>query len=80
MFWQHEFLQDEESLHASLDGGAGPGFGFQTSSGDEDAVYVGAGVGLQVGPQFYMNVYYNTDFGRNDDENHTVSVSANIRF
>jgi outer membrane autotransporter protein len=80
VFWQHEFLQDDESLHAALDGGAGPGFNYHTSGGDEDAVYVGAGVGLQVGPQFYMNVYYNADFGRNDDENHTVSVSANIRF
>lgn len=80
VFWQHEFLQDDENIHAALNGGSGPGFNFQTSNDDEDAVFVGAGVGLQVGSRFYMNAYYNADFGRGDDGNHTVSVSANIRF
>ncbi|HSJ04636.1 MAG TPA: autotransporter domain-containing protein [Verrucomicrobium sp.] len=80
VFWQHEFLQDEETLRASLNGGSGPGFDFHTSSPDRDAVFVGAGVGVQVGTQVYFNVYYNADFGRGDDGNHAVSASATFKF
>lgn len=80
VFWQHEFLQDDEDLRASLDGGAGPGFIYRTSMEDRDAVFVGAGVGVQVGTRLYFNVYYNADFGRGDDGNHAVSASMNFKF
>ncbi|WP_265592490.1 autotransporter outer membrane beta-barrel domain-containing protein, partial [Verrucomicrobium sp. BvORR034] len=80
VFWQHEFLQDDETLHARLDGGRGPGFEYRSSNNDRDAVFVGAGVGVQVGTELYFNVYYNADFGRGDDGNHAVSASMNFKF
>jgi outer membrane autotransporter protein len=80
VFWQHEFLQDEETLSTALDGGRGPGFDYRTAESDRDAVFVGAGVGVQVGQSMYFNVYYNADFGRGDDANHAVSASATFRF
>lgn len=80
VFWQHEFLQDDETLHARLDSGRGPGFDYQSSTDDRDAVFVGAGVGVQVGTELYFNVYYNADFGRGDDGNHAVSASMNFKF
>lgn len=79
VFWKHEFLEGSENLRANLDLGRGPGFDFETSSPERDAVYAGAGVGFQIGPRFYGNVYYNADFS-NDDVNHTVSISGSWKF
>ncbi len=78
-FWQHEYLEGGD-ISAQLDSGFGGNFGYQSNEPDKDAVYVGAGLGFQIGPRIYANIYYNADFGRNDDANHTVSVSATIRF
>ncbi|HSJ03476.1 MAG TPA: autotransporter domain-containing protein, partial [Verrucomicrobium sp.] len=80
IFWQHELLQQGDPLRASLDGGAGPTFDFHRRSEERDGVFVGAGVGFQIGSQLYLNLYYNADFGRGDDGNHSVSVSANYKF
>ncbi|QIF03676.1 autotransporter domain-containing protein [Roseimicrobium sp. ORNL1] len=77
-FWQHEFL-DGEDLHARLDGGNGPGFLYEPEGDDKDALYLGAGIGFQIGPRFYGNVYYNVDLGR-EEPNHNVSLSATLRF
>ncbi len=78
-FWQHEYL-DGGAIHAVLDSGFGGGFDYQTEQPDKDAVYLGLGLGFQIGPRMYANVYYNADFGRNDDANHTISVSATFKF
>jgi autotransporter-associated beta strand protein/T5SS/PEP-CTERM-associated repeat protein len=77
-FWQHEYL-DGESLHASLDGGNGPGFLYDPEKDDKDALYLGAGVGFQIGPRLYANIYYNVDLGR-EEPSHNVSLSATVRF
>jgi outer membrane autotransporter protein len=77
-FWQHEFL-DGEDLHASLNGGSGPGFLYEPEENDKDALYLGAGVGFQFSPRFYANIYYNVDLGR-EEPSHNVSLSATIRF
>ncbi len=78
-FWQHEYL-DGGDISAQLDSGFGGSFGYQTEEPDRDAVYIGAGLGFQIGPRFYANLYYNAEFGRNDDANHTISVSATVKF
>ncbi|TLD71590.1 autotransporter domain-containing protein [Phragmitibacter flavus] len=77
-FWQHEFL-DGDSLNASLDGGNGPDFTYESERDDKDALFIGAGLGLQIGQRFYANLYYNADLGRNDP-NHNVSISATVKF
>lgn len=78
-FWQHEFL-DGGSTNARLNGGSGPAFTHTFSDPDEDSIYFGAGLGFQMGSNFYMNLYYNLDLGRREDEAHSVSVSATVRF
>ncbi|WP_170156928.1 autotransporter domain-containing protein [Roseimicrobium gellanilyticum] len=80
VFWQHEFLQDGTSLRSRLDSGAGPAFDYLSEDRDEDAIFAGGGIGMQVGPEFYANVYYNAEFGRGDDVNHTISVNATLKF
>ena len=78
-FWQHEFLDGDE-ISAALDSGFGPAFTHETSGPDEDSVYLGAGVGFQIGANFYGNIYYNADLGRNGQDSHTVSISGTWRF
>ncbi len=80
VFWQHEYLQNGEDLTASLAGGKGADFVYQTQSGEKDSVFLGAGVGFQINSQIYANLYYNADFGRSDATNHTLSISVNLRF
>uniref|UniRef100_UPI002240F000 autotransporter outer membrane beta-barrel domain-containing protein n=1 Tax=Verrucomicrobium sp. BvORR034 TaxID=1396418 RepID=UPI002240F000 len=77
-FWQHEYL-DGGSLNASLNGGQGPAFLYDMERNEKDALFLGAGIGLQVGPRFYANLYYNVELGR-EDPNHRVSLSATWRF
>jgi outer membrane autotransporter protein len=79
-FWQHEFLQDGETFHAALDGGAGPGFDYVTEDPERDALFAGAGLNLLVGSHFSTSVFYHAEFGRTDDVNHTVSVNASWKF
>ncbi|WP_170157520.1 autotransporter domain-containing protein [Roseimicrobium gellanilyticum] len=78
-FWQHEFLDGDE-ISSALDSGFGPDFTHETSGPDEDSIYIGAGIGFQIGARFYGNIYYNVDLGRHDEENHTVSISATLKF
>jgi len=77
-FWQHEFL-DGETMNSNLDGGNGPGFAYTGEEQEKDSMYLGAGLGVQVGENFYTNLYYNVDLGR-DDPNHNVSVSATLKY
>lgn len=79
-FWQHEFMQDSEAIHSTLDGGSGPGFDYLTTERDRDTLFVGGGLGIQIGPRFYASLYYNVDFGADDEMIHTVSVNANWSF
>lgn len=78
-FWQHEYLDGDE-ISAALDSGFGPAFTHETQGPDKDSVYIGAGVGIQIGNRFYGNIYYNVDLGRNEEANHTVSISATWKF
>lgn len=79
-FWQHEFMQDGQGIHSSLDDGSGPAFDYVMAEPDRDRLFIGAGLGLQLGPRFYANLYYNADFGHGDDVIHTVSMNANWSF
>lgn len=79
-FWEHEFLQGGENLNASLNGGSGPAFSYVTEEPGKDAMYVGAGLNFKFGESFTTSAYYHANFGRNDDAQHTVSVSANWKF
>ncbi|TLD72462.1 autotransporter domain-containing protein [Phragmitibacter flavus] len=78
-FWQHEYL-DGGSVNATLDSGNGPSFTHTFSNQEKDSFFLGAGLGFQMGTRFYANLYYNLDLSRRDEENHTVSISATIRF
>jgi outer membrane autotransporter protein len=78
--WQHEFMQDGDTLSSALDGGAGPAFDYLTENPGRDSLDAGVALGLQIGPRFYTNLFYNAEFGRTPAANHTVGVSASWKF
>lgn len=80
LFWQHEFLDNSRSIGASLDGGAGPSFDYQTDIPDRDSVFAGAGLAAQLGEKWNAFFYYNTDFGRQDFLSHAISAGLGLRF
>lgn len=80
MLWQHEFLNDSRNINSSLDGGDGPGFGYQTTAPGRDSVFAGAGVSAQIGKDWNTFLYYNADFGRQDYIAHMVSAGVGWRF
>ena len=77
-FWQHEFL-DGDGFRSSLDSGAGPDFNYDPERDKKDSLFIGAGIGFQVGARFYANLYYNVDVGR-DEPSRNVSISATMKF
>ncbi|RBP44412.1 uncharacterized protein YhjY with autotransporter beta-barrel domain [Roseimicrobium gellanilyticum] len=79
-FWQHEFMQGGESIHATLDGGNGPAFNYITETPDKDAIYAGVGVNALFGDHFSTSLYYHANFGRNEDAEHTISLNVNWKF
>ena len=80
MFWQHEFLENPRNIGATLDGGNGQSFGYTTSTPDRDAVFAGAGIIGQFGPNWNAYFYYNADFGRQDFVSHAISTGLNFKF
>lgn len=80
MLWQHEYLNGPRTIGASLDGGAGSGFDYLTAAPGRDAVYAGAGVTAQFGPNWNANLFYNADFGRQDYISHMVSGGLTWEF
>jgi outer membrane autotransporter protein len=79
-FWQHEFLQDGDTLHARLAGGSGPGFDYLTDEPERDAFFIGGGVNIQVETTFFGGLFYHAEIGRTDEVNHTISVNASWKF
>lgn len=80
MFWQHEFLNNPRTISSSLDGGAGPGFGYETSAPARDSVFAGAGLTSQFGPNWNAFFFYNADFGRQDYLGHYISGGLGLKF
>ena len=80
MLWQHEYLNGPRTIGASLDGGAGSSFDYLTAAPGRDAVYAGAGVTAQFGPNWNANLFYNADFGRQDYISHMVSGGLTWEF
>jgi outer membrane autotransporter protein len=80
MFWQHEFLNNPRNIASSLDGGSGPGFGYETSAPARDSVFAGAGISARFGDRWNAYVYYNADFGRQDYLSHIISAGLGFKF
>ena len=79
LFWQHEYLQGNENLHAALNGGNGPSFNYLTSTPGRDAFDAAIGVGIQWAHNLTTSVYYNTSVGSGTNIN-MVSVTVNWKF
>jgi outer membrane autotransporter protein len=77
--WQHEYLDEDRTIHATLDNGAGPSFAVAAQRAGRDAVFGGAGVNLTFG-RFGAYVFYNPEFGSDDLVSHTVSGGIRLRF
>jgi len=80
MFWQHEFLNNARNLNASLDGGNGAAFDFETTDPYRNSVFAGAGVTAQFGKHLSGSVFYNINFGSQTYQNNMVSAGLNFSF
>ncbi|MDX2081353.1 MAG: autotransporter domain-containing protein [Terrimicrobiaceae bacterium] len=80
MFWQHEFLQNPTLIGASLNGGGGPGFNYETETPDRDSIFAGAGLSAQFGERWNAFFYYNTSFGNQQYLNHSISAGLGWKF
>lgn len=78
--WQHEFFRNNDTLDASLQQGAGPGFSHQLADSDGDSVAAGLALGFQTLIGFYGNVSYDVEIGRESEVNQTLSVGADWKF
>jgi autotransporter-associated beta strand protein len=80
MFWQHEFLNNPRNINASLDGGNGAAFGYETTDPYRDSVFAGAGVTAQFGKNLSGSVFYNINFGSQTYQNNMISAGLNFSF
>ena len=80
MFWQHEFLNNARNINASLDGGSGAAFDFETTDPYRDSVFAGAGVTAQFGERWNASVFYNVNFGSQTYQSNMVSAGLNFSF
>jgi len=80
MFWQHEFLNNPRNISASLDGGSGPSFGYETTDPYRNSVFAGAGVTAQFGKNLSGSVFYNINFGSQTYQSNMVSAGLNVSF
>ena len=80
MFWQHEFLNNPRTINASLDGGSGPSFDYETTDPYRNSVFAGAGVTAQFGKNLSGSVFYNINFGSQTYQNNMVSAGLNFSF
>jgi autotransporter-associated beta strand protein len=80
MFWQHEFLNNARNINASLDGGNGASFDYETTDPYRNSVFAGAGVTAQFGKNLSGSVFYNINFGSQTYQNNMVSAGLNFSF
>jgi len=77
--WQHEFLDDGQSLSASFANGAGGVFNVQGASADRDSLVAGAGASLLFSEQWALNLGYAAE-ANSDYEIHQINGSINFSF
>ena len=80
MSWQHEFLNNGQNVSASLDGGNGASFNYETTAAYRDSAFAGAGVTAQFGKNVSGSVFYNVNFGSQTYQSNMVSVGLNLGF
>ncbi len=80
MLWQHEFLNNARNINASLDGGNGAAFIFETTDPYSDSVFAGAGVTAQFGKNLSGSIFYNVNFGSQTYQSNIVSAGLNVAF
>jgi len=80
MFWQHEFLNNPRTINASLDGGIGASFDYETTDPYRNSVFAGAGVTAQFGERWNASLFYNVNFGSQTYQSNMVSAGLNFSF
>ena len=80
MFWQHEFLNNARNINASLDGGNGSAFDFETGDPYRNSVFAGAGVTAQFGERWNASLFYNVNFGSQTYQSNMISAGLNFSF
>ncbi len=78
--WQHEFLGYAPVLHASLDGGSGPGFDVDGDDQARNTLLAAAGLTATFGDRIAATAFYHPDFGGGSVTAHTIAASLGINF
>ncbi|MES2982218.1 MAG: autotransporter domain-containing protein [Verrucomicrobiota bacterium] len=76
--WQHEFMDGTQSIDSSFVGGSGASFSTSGPSMDEDRFVVGAGLTVEVTPNFSIYGSYDGNIGSSDYNSN--QVTAGIKF
>ena len=80
--WRHEYLDGNQSVNSSLQGGAGPGFG-TTISGNRrrDGLLLNGGFSMDITPDLSGYLYYTGDLGPDGADNvHSVNTGLRLQF
>jgi outer membrane autotransporter protein len=80
MSWQHEFLNNGQNVSASLDGGKGASFNYETTAAYRNSAFAGVGVTAQFSKNVGASVFYNVNFGSQNYQSNMVSVGLNFGF
>ncbi len=80
VLWNHEFMQDNASYLARLDGGKGRSFRYDQTSPSRDSVTVGTGFAAHLGANWNATAFYNVNCGSSQSVTHSVSASVGFSF
>jgi outer membrane autotransporter protein len=80
MSWQHEFLNNGQNVSASLDGGNGASFNYETTAAYRNSAFAGAGITAQFSHNVSASVFYNVNFGSQTYQSNILSVGLNFAF
>jgi outer membrane autotransporter protein len=80
VFWSHEYMQNSVPINASLNGGGGPGFVYDTTVPSRDSVFAGVGLSAQLGDRWNAGAYYNVNFGSATSVANMISNNVGFNF
>jgi len=78
--WQHEYLGNARTLHATLDGGNGAPFDYRTETVGRNSAYTSAGFSVNFAKSWDVSATYGVNFGRGDYNSQAVSLDVGYKF
>ncbi len=80
VLWNHEYLQDNASYLANLDGGRGRSFRYDQTAPSRDSVTLGTGASARLGEAWNATLFYHVNCASSQSVTHSVSASVGYAF